>query len=60
MLKAALTANTKWDGIALHLENDRINPVLVEFSGGINFNATSLKENSDESKLIEGMTTMLR
>jgi hypothetical protein len=41
------------------LNNKRIDPVLIELSGGILFNATEKKETDDESKMAKKMKTML-
>lgn len=55
-----LVKNTKWDGIAFCLQDKRFTPVLVEFSGGFDFNTTSKKENDDENKLVDGIKEILK
>lgn len=55
-----LVKNTKWDGIAFCLQDKRFTPVLVEFSGGFDFNTTSKKENDDENKLVDGINEILK
>lgn len=56
---ASLTGKVKWDGVAICLKNGRVTPVLVEFSGGIQFNATENKQTVDESKMMKSMITMI-
>ncbi|EPB85366.1 hypothetical protein HMPREF1544_07826 [Mucor circinelloides 1006PhL] len=38
---------------------EKVTPVLVEFSGGIQFNATENKQTVDESKMMKSMITMI-
>lgn len=46
-----MTENQKWDGVGFSVNNKKLTPVLIEFSGGIKFNNSSTKENHDVVKL---------
>lgn len=48
-----LVKSTKWDGVAFCVKNKKF--TLAEFSGGINFNSTTKKENDDEKKIVKGI-----
>ncbi|KAI8066095.1 hypothetical protein BDF21DRAFT_427064 [Thamnidium elegans] len=54
-----ITGAVKWDGICFSIKNRRFTPVLIEFSGGIDFNSTTAKEQGDEEKMIKSMIKML-
>ncbi|KAG0164919.1 hypothetical protein DFQ28_009507 [Apophysomyces sp. BC1034] len=41
-----VTGCTKWDGVAFVIKNQRVTPVLVEFSGGFNANSTPKKKTT--------------
>ncbi|CAO3617565.1 unnamed protein product [Mucor hiemalis] len=56
---AEVTGAVKWDGICFSIKDRRFTPVLVEFSGGINFNSIQTKEEEDEEKMICSMIKML-
>lgn len=55
-----LVKNTKWDGVAFCLKDKKFTPILVEFSGGLNFNSTTKKENDDEKKMVKGIKDILK
>ncbi|CAO3702986.1 unnamed protein product [Rhizopus stolonifer] len=46
-----MTENQKWDGVGFSITDRKLTPVLIEFSGGIKFNNTDIKENHDMDKL---------
>lgn len=46
-----MTKNQKWDWVGFSVSNKKLTPVLIEFSGGIDFNNTYVKENDDMNKL---------
>jgi hypothetical protein len=47
-----MTQRQKWDGIGFSVADKKVNAVLVEFSGGIEFNNTTKKEMKDIVKII--------
>jgi hypothetical protein len=46
-----MTEHQKWDGVGFSITNQKLTPVLIEFSGGIEFNNNDIKENHDVNKL---------
>ncbi|KAG1054516.1 hypothetical protein G6F43_003482 [Rhizopus delemar] len=55
-----LIKNAKWDGVAFCLKNKKFTPMLIEFSGGFDFNTTQKKENDDEGKLVKAIKDILK
>lgn len=45
------THKTKWDGVLFKVDDHKISPGFVEFSGGANNNTTITKERRDVKKL---------
>ncbi|KAI8876948.1 hypothetical protein K501DRAFT_131534, partial [Backusella circina FSU 941] len=50
-VRTHMTENQKWDGVGFSIINRKLTPVLIEFSGGIKFNNTDVKESRDMNKL---------
>lgn len=53
------TSRCKWDGVLLKVDNKKVSPVLIEFSGGTKVNNTINKESSDISKLYSNMMNVV-
>ncbi|CEG80787.1 hypothetical protein RMATCC62417_15073 [Rhizopus microsporus] len=58
--QAALTGETKRDGVAFVIKNRVVTPHFVELSGGIDFNANSAKESVDEKKMMRQLVKLLK
>ncbi|KAI8090420.1 hypothetical protein BDF21DRAFT_189494 [Thamnidium elegans] len=50
-VRTHMTKNQKWDGIGFSVNDKKLTPVLIEFSGGIRFANNDTKENHDVVKL---------
>ncbi|KAI8875628.1 hypothetical protein K501DRAFT_202220, partial [Backusella circina FSU 941] len=50
-VRTHMTENQKWDGVGFSVNNKKLTPVLIEFSGGIIFNNNGTKENHGVVKL---------
>ncbi|KAI8646757.1 hypothetical protein BD408DRAFT_439850 [Parasitella parasitica] len=50
-VRTHMTENQKWDGVGFSINNKKLTPVLIEFSGGIKVNNNDTKENHDVVKL---------
>ncbi|GAA5799824.1 hypothetical protein HPULCUR_005243 [Helicostylum pulchrum] len=46
-----MTEKQKWDGVGFSVNDKKLTPVLIEFSGGIGFANNDTKENHDVVKL---------
>lgn len=55
-----VTGTTKYDGVAFTVKDNKITPVLVEFSGGVRFNSTDKKEQDDEKKMVGKILDILK
>lgn len=53
------TKKTKWDGVLLKVNDHKISPGFVEFSGGANDNTTIEKERCDVKKLYSKMIDVM-
>lgn len=53
------TSRCKWDGVLLKVDNKKVSPVLIEFSGGTKVNNTINKESSDINKLYSNMMNVV-
>lgn len=49
-----MTDSAKWDGIGFSFTKDRLYPLLMEFSGGVQYNNNESKESKDLNKLVPG------
>ncbi|KAG1149209.1 hypothetical protein G6F37_005797 [Rhizopus arrhizus] len=58
--QARSTGNVKWDGTAFLVKNEKITPLFVELSGGIDFNSGADKEKDDEEKLVKHFIKTLK
>lgn len=47
------THKTKWDGVLFKVDDHKISPGFVEFSGGAKNNTTITKERRDVKKIVQ-------
>lgn len=55
-----MTGDIKWDGVAFLVKKKSVIPLLVELSGGIDFNSGNEKAQSDEEKVIRQLIKLLK
>ncbi|KAI9366656.1 hypothetical protein BD770DRAFT_423468 [Pilaira anomala] len=54
----SMTLNQKWDRVGFSMKDSKFTPILIEFSGGVEFNNTEIKEEHDfKKKIISGYGT---
>lgn len=53
------TQKANWDGVTLCVGNNKVTPVLIEFSGGAKHNSSQAKEDKDTQKLYSNITQVI-